>query len=113
MIIVYFLIFSLLGLHTLWVYYLAVMHLKVARDRGELIGFVRYPAYFTLGVGLLVDFLMNVIPCSIIFLELPREKTVTSRLKRHINSEGWRSDLAAWFCMNLLNRFDPSGNHCK
>ena len=101
------------SVYMLWVHYLAVMHLKEARDRGELVGFVRYPSYLVLAVGLAWDFFVNVTVCTLMFFELPREKTVTSRLKRHINSEGWRSTVAAWICLNLLNRFDPSGNHCK
>ena len=113
MILLYILLLFLAGIHTLWVYYLAIMHLKEARDRGDLVGFVRYPAYFTLAIGLIVDFVINVLVCTCIFVEVPKEWTVTSRLKRHINSEGWRSEVAAWICGKLLNKFDPSGNHCK
>ena len=25
---------------------------------------------------------------------------------------GWREVVAAWFCFNLLNAFDPGGKHC-
>ena len=28
------------------------------------------------------------------------------------HSTGWRETLAAWFCFNLLNAFDPSGKNC-
>lgn len=103
----------LIGIYILWIFYLAIMNLKRARDSGYLTGFVKYPSYLTLFIGLIVDFIINVIPCTFIFIELPKEFTVTSRLKRHINNEGWRSNVASWICMNLLNQFDPSGNHCS
>jgi hypothetical protein len=102
-----------ISIYMLWIHYLAVMNLKRCRDAGQLTGFVRYPAYLALASGLLWDLFVNVFICTFMFLELPKETTVTSRLKRHINSEGWRSTEAAWICQNLLNRFDPSGNHCK
>lgn len=100
-------------LYLLWGFYLIVMTLKRARDAGTL----SFPAT-VLGMplvwlGVLIDAIANWTICTIIFVELPRETLVTSRLKRLILTEGWRGDMAAWFCLNLLNAFDPSGNHCK
>ena len=113
MIILYYLLYSFLCLYTLWVFYLAVMNLKRARDANELTGVAKLFGTPVLLVGLVIDAVADWTVCTALFLELPKEKTVTSRLKRHINSEGWRSNIAAWICMNLLNKFDPSGNHCK
>lgn len=98
--------------YLLWILYLAVMNLQRARDNGT----ITRPAYRLglplLYVGLLVDCLVNVIPVSVLFLELPRECLVTQRLTRHANSvDSWRKRLALWFANNLLDTFDPSGRH--
>lgn len=99
-------------LYICWIMYQAVMNLKRARDAGTL----PKPAYYLglplLYFGLLIDFLSNIGPTSIIFLELPREFLVTQRLTRHAFGEpGWRRDLARWFAANLLDPFDPDGSH--
>lgn len=38
---------------------------------------------------------------------------VTARLQRYVaEGSGWRFRLANWVCNNLLDIFDPTGNHC-
>lgn len=38
---------------------------------------------------------------------------VTARLQRYVaEGEGWRFTVANWVCNNLLDVFDPSGEHC-
>lgn len=101
-------------IYILWLFFLAVMNLQRARDAGTL----SRPAYWMglplLYAGLALDFTSNMLPVSILFLELPRELLVTARLRRHIHDgSGWRKQLARWFCANLLDVFDPSGCHCK
>jgi hypothetical protein len=116
--------FTLLGLlaaacgfasfYVLWVLYLAVMNLQRARDAGTLGRAAYCLGLPLLYLGLLVDFLVNVLPVSVLFLELPREMLVTQRLTRHANDvDGWRKRLAIWFAYNLLDTFDPSGKHVK
>lgn len=99
--------------YTTWLFYLAVMNLKRARDNVGLTLPVRILGYPILFIGLLLDFLLNMTLCTILFLELPKETLVTGRLKRHIKSTGWRSKLAGWLCSNFLDTFDPSGCHCN
>ncbi|OFJ46386.1 hypothetical protein BA896_021765 [Janthinobacterium lividum] len=101
-------------IYLLWLFFLAVMNLQRARDAGTL----SRPAYLMglplLYIGLALDFATNMLPVSILFLELPCEMLVTARLRRHIrDGSGWRQRLAMWFCTNLLDTFDPSGCHCK
>lgn len=119
-------VFSLLGIAlkvialglasfaVLWVLYLAVMNLQRARDTGTLSPAARFLGMALLYIGLVVDFLVNVGPVSVLFLELPRECLVTQRLTRHANvADGWRKHLALWFAKNLLDPFDPSGQHVR
>lgn len=101
------------SLYVLWVFYLAVMNLKRAKDAGTLRPVARYLGAPVLLLGVLVDFLVNVVVFTVLLLELPRETLVTSRLKRHMaHGHGWRSRVARWFCAELLDTFDPSGCHC-
>jgi hypothetical protein len=38
---------------------------------------------------------------------------VTARLQRYVaQGSGWRFTIANWVCNNLLDVFDPSGDHC-
>jgi len=51
----------------------------------------------------------------VFFLELPREFTVTHRLRRYMTfpmRRTWRGAAAVWVCHNLLDIFDPDGKHC-
>lgn len=101
-------------LYVLWIYYLAVMCLAYADGKARLAGMTRAFAYCVLGPGYLLDFLTNALLASVLFMELPTEWLLTARLTRHLNeSNGWRRELAQWFCATLLDRFDPSGCHCK
>jgi hypothetical protein len=105
--------YCLLTLWLLWVFYLAVMTLWRAKEAGTISRVALVPGYLTLGVGVLLDVLANILLMSFIFLELPRQWLVTQRLKHHnLNGRGWRQRLARWICKHLLDAFDPTGCHC-
>lgn len=100
-----------LGLtYALYVFYSAVMNIKRVRDAGKLTTFGKVLGYPTLLIGLVLDLLVNVLVMSIILLEIPREWTVTSRLKRHQASTGWRLAVVKFF-EPVLDPLDPSGDH--
>ena len=105
---------ALIGLgsiYALWVFYLAVMGLKRARDAGLLHRTARFFGLPVLVVGYLLDAFVNIFFMTALMLEMPRELTVTARLKRHIKtSQGWRLSVARWF-IPLLDPFDVSGKH--
>ena len=106
-------LFPFLGLYTLWIFYLAVMNLKRARDAGSMTRTALWFGYPVLFAGLLCDLFVNVVIATLIFADLPRELTVTRRLKRYVTTRPgtWRANAAAWFALNLLDSFDPSGKH--
>lgn len=104
---------SLAITYLLWLFYLAVMNLKRAKDNGTLNPVALVLGYPFLIIGLILDLLVNVFVMTFLFLELPRETLVTARLKRLIKEGGWRGKLAYLFCHYLLDTFDPSGSHCK
>lgn len=104
--------YSLLAWFVLWVLFLAVMALKRAQDEGKLhSGVAYYLGLSVLVIGYVADFLVNLGPATLLFLELPQEKTVTERCNRHLLDDGWRGAIAHWLCSNLLDPFQIGG-HC-
>lgn len=97
--------------YLLWVFYLAVMNLKRAKDAGMLTRTTAVLGYPVLLVGWILDAFVNVFVLTVLMLELPRELLVTTRLKRHNRyGRGWRKSFARWF-EPLLDPYDPSGDH--
>jgi hypothetical protein len=102
---------SLLITYALYVWYAAVMNIKRVRDMGKLTTLGKVFGYPTLVIGLILDLLVNWFVMTIILLEVPRELTVTSRLKRHHKeSTGWRLAVVKFF-EPVLDPLDPSGDH--
>ena len=96
--------------YVLWVLFLAIMNLKRVRDAGLLHKHALILGMPLLFLGLLVDLLCNVM-LSLPMLELPRELTVTARLKRHNKAaSGYRKAVALLF-EPILDPYDPSGDH--
>lgn len=97
--------------YTLWVFYLAVMNLRRARQAGLLNRTALVMGTPVLLVGYALDLIVNAALMTVLFWERPQELTVTRRLKRHIKTgAGWRLKLALWF-VPVLDPFDPSGKH--
>ena len=104
--------YGILAVYILWVFYLALTNLMRAKEAGKL----TKPAY-ALGIPLLVvgyalDVLCNIIIMTIVFVEIPKEWTVTARLTRHSKGSDWRAKASGFICSNFLDVFDPSGCHC-
>lgn len=98
--------------YALWVFYLALMNLKRAKDAGTLRPWARRLGAPVLLLGYLLDVAVNLLVMTLLMAEAPREWLVTDRLKRHRVGSGWRASLARWMCRDLLDAFDPSGCHC-
>lgn len=107
-----YIVVGLLAFWVLWVLFLAVMNLQEAKDSNTLPKPILIPSYFTLWVGLIVDFLVQITFATVLWLELPRELTVSGRVARLIaTGSGYRKNLAIWFRDNMLKPFDRSGGH--
>lgn len=97
----------------LWAFYVMVMGLYRAHLDNRLTPVTKVLAYPWVFAGLVIDVAVNLTVANIVFLELPSELLVTDRLKRLIKTDdGWRAKNANWICNNLLDIFDPTGNHC-
>lgn len=105
---------AVLAIPILWVLYLAVMGLSRVKQEGALSRPALIMGYPVFALGYLWDFLTNVFVVSFIFLDVPRQFTVSQRLQQYVDgADGWRKTLAIWFAVNLLNPFSPGGPHIK
>lgn len=103
---------SIVAVYLLWVHYVAVMRLMQVRDAGHLTRATKGIGYTALVVGLLLDLAVNTVIATVLFVELPREWTVSARLTRHSESgTGWRQRLALAIRKGLLDNIDPKGVH--
>ena len=102
----------LLPAYALWLFFLAVMTLERARGTGGLYGVAYVLALPIIAIGFALDLFVTVTLGSILFLDIPREATLTARLKRYAKTPGtWRYRLALLLAGHLLDRFDPAGWH--
>jgi hypothetical protein len=105
-------LYSILLVWVLWIFFVAAMRLKQVRDAGKLTTAMKAFGYPAIAIGLLIDLLVNVVLGSAVFLELPREYTLSARLWRHsTEGAGYRQKVALWLRVNLLDAIDPSGIH--
>ena len=104
---------TVLLLWVFWAFYVLVMGIYRAylAKRLGIINLILGAPFVV--VGLLLDMFVNVVIAPIIFLDLPKELLLTTRLTKYRTCDSlWRRTIAAFICDNLLDVFDPSGNHC-
>lgn len=110
-IIIYlFMIISIVGL--LWVLYLSAMSIDYAISEGKIspicIPFAMILYLFILYLNMIVQYFIF----TILFLDFPKEDTVSDRLSRYKNNHvGWRNKLAIWIGSHFLDPFDRRGYH--
>jgi hypothetical protein len=64
-------------------------------------------------VAIILDILANITIATVVFLDLPRELLITTRLQKYMKKDtGWRKKIAKYLCDHILDPFDPRGNHC-
>lgn len=103
----------LLGVWITWVLFLAVMNLERAKKRWSLTKIQQVMGLPIVVIGYLLDVFYNVTLCTVLFLELPKEPTISQRLERYIkdNETDWRHRQAMWWRETLLADFDKDGSH--
>ena len=73
---------------------------------------IAYEVFFIIFAA--IDTVLNLLYGTIVFLDIPREATLTRRLKRILStytSSSWRWRLARFFCTRLIEPWDK--NHCS
>jgi hypothetical protein len=98
----------------LWVLYVFVMGCYRAHLAGRLVGITKYMALPVVAFGYIMDAVVNLAVASFLFFDPPRELLLTSRLNRYMReATDWRFIMAKYICDNLLDMFDPNGQHCS
>ena len=94
--------------------YALVMGLYRAKLAGKLT-----PEQWVLGmpyvaVGIALDVLLNWTIGSLLLWDLPRERVMTTHMKRLRRDapDSWGGRVSAWICDQGLDSLDPSGDHC-
>lgn len=95
----------------MWLIFVCMMRLQEVRDAGKLTLAQKILGYPVLVFGLALDFVLNVTIGSLVFLEVPREMTLSARLWRLSNGDGWRQKPALVIRVGLLDSIDPEGVH--
>jgi hypothetical protein len=109
--------YGFLIVYMTWFFFLAIMALKVAKDEGKLTDRNMEFAWPFLIIGVILDFLTNII-MSLVFFELPqwqnKEFLLTNRCGRHLHdAEDTRGRrIATWLCRHWLDAFQQ-GSHCN
>lgn len=106
-------IFMALILWALWILYVSMMNIDRAMELGELPWQAKLMVYPTKFIFDMVELVANTIVCTLIFLDLPKEFTVSDRLRRYYedqNQARWRMVLVN-FVKPMLDPFDHKGPH--
>lgn len=106
--------FAVGTVYVLWLFYLAAMNLRRAKEAGRLTRLVLVLALPILVLAIAIDVAVNLVLASVVFFDRPREWTVSERLSRYlVGPSVWRAEVALWVGAHLLDPFDPSGSHLR
>ena len=113
--IIYFAALLIMLPPALWVFYLAVMSLMIARNEKRLTSDGLKFGKWVLAIGYVIDLLCNVLTVTLLVLALPRELTVTSRIQKLVDqpNNSYQKRLALWVAAHLLNPFSGAKPHIK
>lgn len=94
------------------IFWLIFVNVMIAKDNRENIPKIFHPFLILFAVfGLVYDVVFNLILGTIIFLELPKEWTLTHRMQRLLlTDDTYRFKLALFVCRKLVEPWDP--DHC-
>jgi hypothetical protein len=101
----------LADLYLFFIMYVASMGMVRAHAEGKLNGVLWVLCLPFVLIALIVDVLHNVTVFWLLFWEMPKEFTVTARLKKHVTANNWRGSIARWLGLTLLNPFDYTNDH--
>lgn len=101
----------LLDLYVFFIMYVSSMGMIRAHKEGKLNAVLWALCSPFVAVSWIVDVIHNLTLFTLLYLELPRELTVTDRLKRHVTQHTFRGKLSRWIAETILNPFDHTGNH--
>lgn len=102
-------------MYIFYVFYILAMGVYRAFLTGRLSTVAKVLLFPIVALAILIDVACQYTIATIVFKDLPvaKEYMVTERLSRYVkDGEGWRFKIASFICENMLDIFDPSGDHC-
>lgn len=96
----------------LWVMFIAVCNFRAHLTHGHP-PFIDAIIHLFSFVFIVIDVTFNLVYGTIVFMDLPREFTLTARLKRLLHDDprwDWRKKLASFVCRKMIEPWD--WNHC-
>lgn len=108
-------LFVLLYIYAFWALYVFSMGIYRAHLAKRLKGLNRILALPIITTAYLVDVFANFTIAVFVFAELPKEWLVTTRMQRYMaegETAGYQYKIAKYLCDEVLDPFDPTGNHC-
>lgn len=108
-----YIIFTLIILWALWILYVAMMNVDRSMISRELPWQAKILVYPTKVLFDIVEIISNTFICTLIFLDFPKEFTVSDRLRRYYANETtskWRLAIV-YFVKPMLDPFDHKGPH--
>lgn len=97
--------------YLLWMFFLAVMALQWAKQRGVLSPTTLILAIPGILVAVLMDIALNIV-ATLPFLDRPHELTFSQRMGRYLREPSWRTPIAKVICGTFLDPFQIGG-HCR
>lgn len=118
----WYLLYAVASLLLLWVFYLAVMSLAKVKKTSGLNQDSEQLGTLVLLIGYVLDLNANIGVMTVLLAELPRETTVTARLRRHNRPVDESLPTPTWMLARwrlavvqrfepILDPYDPSGDH--
>lgn len=104
-------LYLLLDLWLFFIMYVASMNMIRAYKEHKLNWLLWILCLPFVALSWVIDVIHNLTLFSVLFFELPRELTVTDRLKRHVKEQTFRGKLARWLSHTILDQFDHTGSH--
>lgn len=103
--------YIVVALFVMWMLYVLItLVMPMAREIKRKSPFMYYTFTSLAYAARWYDILLNVFLFSLLFWDIPREKTITGRMKRYLAGSGWRYKVADWVCKNMLEPIDCK--HC-
>lgn len=104
-----FISLGLISFLALWIGFVNVMTWK--HNKHKIPQWLQYLLWPIAAAVYCLDVVFNWAFASIIYFELPREPTLSERMRRHIiTRDDWRFKLSVWTCKYLVEPWD--WNHC-
>lgn len=105
-----FILYGIVGFFVLWFFFINVMTWR--KYEAKIPKIIKPLLYVLAAVGYVIDVIFNIVYGSVMFLELPKQLTLSERLSEILRrkSRGYKYKLAYFLCSKMIEPWDY--NHC-